>query len=245
MSTFSAGPAASDLPEPTQSYTVVAPDAEITHEIERRRSRFRTHLLRAHSDEEAQAKLDQLRRAFPGARHHCSAWVIGPGRRIQRAHDDGEPSGTAGAPILAALLKSEMPGAAADLSDVVAVVLRWFGGTLLGPGGLVSAYSDAVTGALAHAREQKQLRRREHLLLFDVQAPITEAGRWENELRASGTRVASTDYSADGTHARIRLSVPDSGAQTEQLRRKVASLSAGTVSPEAAGQRWADQSGPP
>ncbi|MCH8561363.1 YigZ family protein [Nesterenkonia sp. LB17] len=244
MSAFAVGPAGADLPQHLRPYTVLRPTAEITHEIERRRSLFRTHLRRADSAEAAQSWVEQLRKAHPGARHHCSAWVIGADRLIQRALDDGEPSGTAGAPILAALLKSEMPGGDADLSDVVAVVLRWFGGTLLGPGGLVSAYSDSVTGALTSAREQGQLRRREHMRLFDVQAPITEAGRWENELRAAGTLVTATDYSADGAQARIRLSVPDTDAQIADLHRRVASLSAGAATPEAAGQRWVDQAGP-
>lgn len=220
---------------------MLSPAAEITHEIERRRSRFRAHLFRAESDVEAESWVEQLRRAHPDARHHCSGWVIGAERRIQRAQDDGEPSGTAGAPILAALLKTEMPGGEADLSDVTAVVLRWFGGTLLGPGGLVSAYSDSVTGALTHAREQGQLRSRVPMRLFEVPAPISEAGRWENELRGLGTAVTATDYSADGTEARIRLSVPDTEADLADLHRRIAALSAGSVTPEAAGQRWMDQ----
>lgn len=241
MSVFSAGPGSGDLPGHARPYTVLNPDAEITHEIERRRSRFRTHLFRAETEEQAQSWVEQLRRGSPDARHHCSGWVIGADRRIQRAHDDGEPSGTAGAPILAALLKTEMPGGEADLSDVTAVVLRWFGGTLLGPGGLVSAYSDSVTGALTRAREQGQLRRRAHMRLLDVPAPITEAGRWENELRAAGTAVSATEYSEDGTQARIRVSVPDTEADLADLHRRIAALSAGSVTPEAAGQRWVDQ----
>ena len=238
MSAFSAG---ADLPGHAQPYTVLSPTAEITHEIERRRSRFRTHLHRADSEEAAQSWVEQLRRAHPDARHHCSGWVIGADRRIQRAHDDGEPSGTAGAPILAALLKSEMPSGNADLSDVVAVVLRWFGGTLLGPGGLVSAYSDAVTGALSLAHEHGQLRSRAHMYLFEVPAPITEAGRWENELRATGTLVTATDYSDDGAQARIQLSVPDTATQIADLHHRVAALSAGSVVPEPSGRRWVDQ----
>ncbi|EXF25060.1 xaa-Pro dipeptidase [Nesterenkonia sp. AN1] len=241
MSAFSAGPTGTDLPQLARPYTVLSSGAEITHEIERRRSRFRTLLRRVEHEAEAQSWVEKLRRAHPDARHHCSAWVIGPERQLQRSHDDGEPSGTAGAPILAALQKTEMPGGAADLSDVVAVVLRWFGGTLLGPGGLVSAYSDSVTGALHRAREQGQLRSRTSMRVFDVEAPIVEAGRWENELRATGVEVTATEYSSDGAQAQIRLSVPDTEVQTQELHRRIAALSAGTVIPTPAGQRWVDR----
>lgn len=241
MSAFPDGPTEADLPQPSRPYTVVSSAAEISHEIERRRSRFRTLLRRVEDEAEAQSWVEKLRGAHPDARHHCSAWVIGPERRIQRAHDDGEPSGTAGAPILAALQKTEMPSGTADLSDVVAVVLRWFGGTLLGPGGLVSAYSDSVTGALNLAREQGQLRSRTSMRVFEVQAPIIEAGRWENELRAAGVVVTATEYSTDGTQAQMRLSVPDTEAQTQGLHRRIAALSAGTVIPRPAGQCWVDR----
>ena len=78
------------------------------------------------------------------ARHHCSAFVLGPRSELQRSSDDGEPAGTAGAPMLEVLR-------GAGVSDVAAVVTRWFGGTLLGAGGLVRAYGDAVRAALAEA----------------------------------------------------------------------------------------------
>lgn len=242
MSTFTPGPdAGSSGPEHARPYTVLSPTAEITYEVERRRSKFRAHLVRSGSEASAQAWVEELRRAYPDARHHCSAWVLGPERRIQRAHDDGEPSGTAGAPILAALMKSEMPDGAADLSDVTAVVLRWFGGTLLGPGGLVSAYSDAVSGALRGAQEQGQLRVRAPMRGFEVSAPISEAGRWEHELRAAGVLVTETVYTDDGAHARIRLSVPDSQIQVADLHRRIAALSAGAVAPEPSTAHWVDR----
>ncbi len=75
------------------------------------------------------------------ARHHCTAFVLGPDGTTMRSNDDGEPSGTAGAPMLEVLRGR-------GLTDVVAVVTRWFGGTLLGTGGLIRAYGDAVSLAL-------------------------------------------------------------------------------------------------
>src|SRR5699024_12226704 len=80
-------------------------------------------------------------------RHHCTAMVIGPEGRLQRTNDDGEPPGTAGSPMLEVLCGE-------GLSDVVAVVTRWFGGTLLGTGGLVRAYSAAEIGR-ASCRERR------------------------------------------------------------------------------------------
>src|SRR5690242_12155922 len=98
-------------------------------ELEVSRSRFLADVRRVESEEAARAVIAEVRTEYRDARHHCSALVLGSDHRIQRSNDDGEPSGTAGAPMLAALR-------AAELSDVVAVVTRWFGGTLLGAGGL-------------------------------------------------------------------------------------------------------------
>ncbi|GAA1143882.1 IMPACT family protein [Nesterenkonia lutea] len=228
------------MSERAESYTVLRPGIQVRTELERSRSRFRTVLCRAESEEDAQRVLKELRQANPTARHLCSAWVIGPHRSLQRSHDDGEPSGTAGAPILAALLRSDMPDGEQDLSDVLAVVLRWFGGTLLGSGGLVSAYSDSVLQALRRSRDQADLVPRVRMRRYDVHAPTAEAGRWENELRAAGVQVWSTDYSQDGSQARIQVSVLDSQAQIAELIGRISSLSTGGVSPTEAGRHWLD-----
>ena len=124
------------------SYRTIARDA--TAEVEDRGSRFLCTLRRVATEDDARALVVALRREHGDARHHCSAFVLGPESAIQRSSDDGEPAGTAGAPMLDVLR-------GAGLSDVAAVVTRWFGGTLLGAGGLVRAYSDAVRGAVAEA----------------------------------------------------------------------------------------------
>ena len=90
--------------------------------------------------------------------------MLGPDRDMQRSNDDGEPSGTAGIPMLEALLKRETAPGVADLSDVAAVVVRYFGGILLGAGGLVRAYSESVSGAL----ELAPLVRRRRLRICSV-----------------------------------------------------------------------------
>ena len=113
-------------------------------EIEVSRSRFLAEASRVETEEDARAAIVRVRRAHPDARHHCTAFVLGPRREIERSNDDGEPSGTAGAPILDTLR-------GADLTDAVVVVTRWFGGTLLGTGGLARAYGDAARAALEAA----------------------------------------------------------------------------------------------
>ncbi|NBC96566.1 MAG: hypothetical protein GVY27_09455 [Deinococcus-Thermus bacterium] len=118
------------------AFTTVARRAEARETI--RGSRFLAQVARADDEAAARSLLDAARRAHPDASHHVSAWRVG---EILAAHDDGEPGGTAGRPILEVLLKR-------DLDHVAAVCVRWFGGTKLGAGGLVRAYGGTVAKAL-------------------------------------------------------------------------------------------------
>lgn len=222
-------------------YSVPRPGVRVTHELRRKNSRFLTVLTRAESPETAQDLLAETRRAHRDAAHHCSAWLIGHDRRIQRANDDGEPSGTAGAPMLEALARAEIHHAEQNLSDVVAVVTRWFGGTLLGTGGLVSAYSDAVVAVLDQAQRENAFVLRRRMRVLGVPAPIAEAGRWENELRNVGAMVLETDYlSLNGT-ALLRVAVTDTGEGVERMAALAASLQGDAVSLEDHGVEWTDQ----
>ena len=143
------------------AYTTLAPGDDFRHELEIKRSRFITVLRRAPDEDAARALVSELRKEFHDARHHCSAFVLGPDRSIQRSNDDGEPSGTAGIPMLEALIRRETQPGVSDLSDVSAVVVRYFGGILLGAGGLVRAYSESVSAAWwATAISQIRKRRR-------------------------------------------------------------------------------------
>lgn len=227
------------------SYTVMLPQVRITTELIRKKSRFLTVLQRADSAEEAQALVDELRKEHHSARHHCSAWAIGPDRRIQRANDDGEPSGTAGTPMLEALVRTEITPGAADLSDVVVVVIRWFGGTLLGAGGLVSAYSDSVVEALHQARQTQALIKRERMLTLQLPAPFADVGRWENELRSMGITVHDTDYASNPQYALLDVAVVDHEPALADLRTRVAELSGGTAQLQESGTQWVDHSRPP
>lgn len=111
-------------------------------EIEEKKSRFIAHAAAVHTEEEALAFVEARRKQFWDARHNCYAFVLGEKAQTLRFSDDGEPSGTAGKPILEVLVNS-------GIRDLVVVVTRYFGGVLLGTGGLVRAYTKAAQAALA------------------------------------------------------------------------------------------------
>jgi uncharacterized YigZ family protein len=226
---------AADSPESrTAVYTTLAAGPEFRHEIEVKRSRFITALARTPDEDAARALLARLRREFHDARHHCSAFVLGPDRDVQRSNDDGEPSGTAVIPMLEALLKRETAPGLADLSDVTAIVVRYFGGILLGAGGLVRAYSESVSGSL----ELAPLVRRRRLRICSVPVPHAAAGRLENDLRAAGYVMADTRYEAQATVLRIAL--PDAPAELARAADRVAALSAGSAALVPGETEWVD-----
>lgn len=204
------------------TYLTVARDA--TAEVEDRGSRFLCTLRRITDEDTARELVASLRREHQDARHHCSAFVIGPDGALQRSSDDGEPAGTAGAPMLEVLR-------GAGVSDVAAVVSRWFGGTLLGAGGLVRAYGDAVRAALAGAGT---LRRS---LLTEVALDLdhADAGRVEGELRARGVRVLDVAYDE-----RVRLLLAATPGEVDRLGEVVAAATAGAGLLERVGERWVD-----
>lgn len=216
------------------TYTTLAAGPDIRHELEIRRSRFITVLRRSPDEETARSLVSDLRREFHDARHHCSAFVIGPDRMVQRSSDDGEPSGTAGIPMLEALIKRETAPQVTDLSDVSVVVVRYFGGILLGAGGLVRAYSESVSSAL----ESAPLVNRRRLRLCAVEVPHAEAGRLENELRGAGYVMAETGYEA--RHTILRLALADNPAEITKAQGRLASLTAGSVELRPEGTEWID-----
>ena len=110
-------------------------------QIEEKKSVFIANIARADSEEEATAFIETMRKEYWDARHNCSAFVIGERGELTRCSDDGEPSGTAGRPMLEVLLRE-------NIKNIVVVVTRYFGGTLLGTGGLVRAYTQAVKEGL-------------------------------------------------------------------------------------------------
>jgi uncharacterized YigZ family protein len=193
-------------------------------EIEVSRSRFLCNLERVEDEMSARSVVEQARKEHWNARHHCSAFILGPDRNIERSSDDGEPPGTGGAPMLEVLRGRE-------LSDVVAVVTRWFGGTLLGTGGLSRAYADAVRAAL----EVTTLVQRVEQELCEVTVDLAAAGRLEHELRSRGTKVLNTEYTDVAT---LSLAVPAIAVPiAEEI---VAELTEGHAALVHRGRRWVD-----
>lgn len=124
-------------------YRTVAEEAEAA--CRERSSKFLSWIFPVRSEEEIRQHLDALRKRFFDATHHCYAWRLGPRGEAFRANDDGEPSGTAGKPILGQLLSH-------DLTDCLIVVVRYFGGTKLGVPGLIAAYKESAAAAIEAAR---------------------------------------------------------------------------------------------
>jgi uncharacterized YigZ family protein len=206
------------------SYLTLA--GEVHAELEVKRSRFVAAVRRAPDEAAAQELVAEQRRVYHAARHHCSAFVIGPDQALVRVADDGEPAGTAGLPMLAVLT-------GAGLSDVAAVVTRYFGGTLLGAGGLARAYSGAVAAAL----EGASLVRRRQLELFRVGVDPGHAGQLEAAVRNRGIAVRGVGYGS----SEVVLTVAVAGGSVGSLRSLVASITAGGASVVPAGRDWVDE----
>ncbi|WP_258805831.1 IMPACT family protein [Pseudarthrobacter sp. NS4] len=223
-----------ELESRTTAYTTLPAGQDFRHELEVKRSRFITVLRRTGTEEDARGLVASLRREFHDARHHCSAFIIGPDRDVQRSSDDGEPSGTAGLPMLEALAKRETAPGVADLSDVSAVVVRYFGGVLLGAGGLVRAYSESVSSALALA----PMVRRGRLRICSTAVAPGAAGRLENDLRAAGFVMGETSYGNQETVLRVALA--DDPASIEAAAERLRSMTAGSAMLTREGTEWVD-----
>ena len=205
------------------SYQVLARDVDV--EITVRKSRFITRLRRVEDEPAARAVIEQTRREHRAANHNCTAFVLGPRAEVARSSDDGEPSGTAGLPMLEALTGR-------PVSDAVAVVTRYFGGVKLGTGGLVRAYSDAVAAALEQAGTRPRIRSVRATVALD----IAGAGKLENELRAGGIEVLEVDYSV----AAVALTVSVPGGEWPAFPDLIAGLTAGRARLEELGRDWTD-----
>jgi uncharacterized YigZ family protein len=164
------------------------------------RSRFVTTLAPAASVEDAHAVVARVRAEFPDATHNCWAFVVGPPGSTGRVgmSDAGEPHGTAGRPMLTALLHS-------GVGDVAAVVTRYYGGVKLGTGGLVRAYGGCVAGALATlpTAERVTWARLRAVVGYDAVAAVQQL------VAAHGGRVAGEAYAAD---VRYDLELPEAAA---------------------------------
>ncbi|NQD67701.1 YigZ family protein [Bacillus haikouensis] len=153
------------------------------NEINIERSRFIAYVNRAETEEEAQAFIADIKKKHWDANHNCSAYMIGENNLIQKANDDGEPSGTAGVPMLEVLKKR-------GLKDTVVVVTRYFGGIKLGAGGLIRAYGRATSEGLnATGIVERKLMR-----IMKTKIDYTWLGKVENEVRSSHYQLKEIHY---------------------------------------------------
>jgi len=164
-------------------YRTIAEPGE--HELMIKKSRFIATIARAHDEDEARSFIAARKKQYWDANHNCSAWIVGERGQLQRSSDDGEPSGTAGVPMLSVLQRN-------GLTDVVVVVTRYFGGTLLGAGGLIRAYGQSVSHVIAAAGIVEVQPR----LIVAVEATYDEAGRLEYALRATEFLLQDVEYGA-------------------------------------------------
>ncbi|MFX3635109.1 MAG: YigZ family protein [Candidatus Pristimantibacillus sp.] len=152
-------------------------------EIVIKKSRFIGYAKPVETEEEAIAFIDEIKRMHRSATHNCSAYLVGERDQHQKASDDGEPSGTAGKPILEVIKHK-------GLKNVAVVVTRYFGGIMLGAGGLVRAYTDGAVAGIEAAGEIVKVLHREVFVNVDY----TWYGKLENELHGRGTRVGGTEF---------------------------------------------------
>lgn len=153
----------------TTYYTV---NKQGVDEITIQKSRFIANVKRVESEREAQEFIQAVKKEHRDATHNCSAYLIGENDHIQKANDDGEPSGTAGVPILEVLKKK-------GLKDTAVVVTRYFGGIKLGAGGLIRAYGSATTQGI----QNTGIVRRELMQGISITAQYSLLGKLENEIR--------------------------------------------------------------
>ncbi|HEU0012174.1 MAG TPA: YigZ family protein [Longimicrobium sp.] len=191
------------------SFHTLAAPAEA--QLREKASVFLAYAAPVETEEEARAALAAREKAMWDATHHCSAWALRSG--VRRGNDAGEPSGSAGAPILAAI-------EGAGLTDCIVVVTRWYGGTKLGVGGLVRAYGEAAAAALRGAPR----RTGTHARRLRVRYPYAHTAAVMRAVERAGAEQVEHGYDASGDAGVVELSVPADAAAAfaDELREGTA-----------------------
>ena len=192
----------------------IVPFGEGEDEYVEKRSRFIGHVWRVESEAEAKARIEETRKRHYDARHNCWCYVIREGN-ILRYSDDGEPQGTGGQPMLNVFLREEV-------QNVCCVVTRYFGGILLGAGGLTRAYGGTAKLALNKAG----LSRMQLWSTLEVPCSYSLYERMRLLVEEAGGTVADTDFGAD-----VVLTVELPTGLVEEFTAKVTELSAGSIEP--------------
>ena len=188
---------------PDSYHTLAAPS---TGEYKDRNSKFFAYAYPVQTETVALAHLEALRKAHFKARHHCFAWRFGPDGARHRANDDGEPSGTAGRPILGQI-------DAFGLTDVLIVVVRYFGGTLLGTSGLIQAYRESAAEALRQGQIVEKIVQDQFVLDFDY-ASMPDVMQAVKKL---GLELLREEY---GDRGLLEIGIRQSEAATKLLQLK-------------------------
>lgn len=187
-------------------------------EYDEKRSRFLGYVAHVESEEEARRFIEEIKRAHYDARHNCWCYLIRGG--AERYSDDGEPQGTAGIPMLEVFRKAEV-------TDAVCVVTRYFGGVLLGAGGLLRAYTKAAKDALDAAGVSRITKR----IVFEMHCPYSMADRLKTYVCNIGGTVSGVEYGADVC---MRVTVSESAAAL--FPDQITDFTSGSVSAAVCGE---------
>ncbi|HIY22133.1 MAG TPA: YigZ family protein [Candidatus Flavonifractor merdigallinarum] len=199
------------------------PTASSETEFTEKRSRFIGHVWRVETEEEARSHIEAMKKRYHDARHNCWCYLIREGG-VVRYSDDGEPQGTAGQPMLGVFQKE-------DITNVCCVVTRYFGGILLGAGGLVRAYTRSAKDALDAAGISVVRRWAE----VAVPCPYALFERVKLEVESAGGVLGETEYGADVT---IHALLPEGAVEGFQAR--ITELTAGGCAVQVVGEAFRD-----
>ncbi len=210
----------------TEKYKILYQGGE--DEITEKRSRFIATTRPVKTEEEAAAFIEEMRKKYWDARHHCSAYVIGPRGQIARCSDDGEPPQTAGRPMLDVLLGS-------GVRDACIVVTRYFGGTLLGTGGLVRAYSQAAAKGL----EASVVLEKVPGCRLQIESDYTDFGRIQYLAAQSDLPILDTSYTDQVTMV-LLVPAEQNASLQKQITEKTSARARVTVLGEVTYAVWED-----
>ena len=193
-----------------------------TGEYEEKKSRFIGEVFPVKSEEEAQEHINAVRKKYYDARHHCYAYVIGDNYEIMKQSDDGEPSQTAGMPILN-VLKGQ------DIHDALMIVTRYFGGTLLGTGGLVRSYTNASKAAIDNAVVLSAVEG----YRAEAEIPYTLVGKIKYFTETTGITEAEAEY---GNNVKMTWLVPE--LKLVPFQNHIQEISGGSITLAIEKSRW-------
>lgn len=193
-----------------------------TGEIVEKKSRFIAEVFPVVSEDEVSAHIEKIKKEYWDARHHCWAYVIGQNPGTERMSDDGEPAGTAGKPILEVIRGR-------GLTDVLVVVTRYFGGTLLGTGGLVRAYTQAALEGLSHAG----ILRKVPGIRLKIGTDYTGLGKIQYLLAQREISILDTVYTD-----RVEILTAAAADMAESLKKEITEGTSGQAVIEEDGQCW-------